>query len=86
MTFGQFQLYAEGYRVRESRRWEPFRMVMATQHAAVGNSVTPMALFPLYTDVDNYTIEEIKPAKRPMTTDEVLAWAEIFNNTKWTSS
>lgn len=86
MTFGQFQLFAEGYRVREARRWEPFRLVIATQHAAAGNSVSPSSIMTLYTDTDNYGEEEVKNTPLPMTKEQVLQWATIFDETKWISN
>lgn len=84
MTFGHFQLYAEGYRIREARRWEPFRMVIATIHNAAGDSKTPRALFPLYTDNDIY--ESDQEPVYVMTRDEVLIWINKFDKMKWTSS
>lgn len=80
MTFGQFQLYAEGYKIREARRWEPFRLVIATIHNAAGSRATPHDLFPLYTDTDQYAEKKEVPV---LTREEVVAWADLFDKMKW---
>ena len=66
MTLGHFQLFAEGYQIREARQWERARYVASVILNSVGNDVKAADLFELCTDN-----REKSDPKRTLTHEEV---------------